>query len=160
VIIDVDTAAEADSRRFTDFVAAVEPRLRRALVATCGAEAGREATAEALAWAWEHRDRVYGLDAPVAYLYRVGRSRSRRGKVRFFTERVVWTDPWVEPALAGALSRLNERQRVAVLLVYAHGWTSTEVAELLGVPAATVRTRAKRGLAALSAALKGDENHD
>jgi DNA-directed RNA polymerase specialized sigma24 family protein len=39
---------------FSQFVTEVEPRLRRALVALRGAEAGRDATAEALAWAWEH----------------------------------------------------------------------------------------------------------
>ena len=43
---------------FTEFVRAVEPRLRIALMARYGPERGREATAEALAYAWEHWERV------------------------------------------------------------------------------------------------------
>ena len=70
---------EATDRRaaFTSFVAEVEPRLRRALVGLRGAEAGRDATAEALAWAWEHWDQVELMENPAGYLYRVGTSRSR-----------------------------------------------------------------------------------
>ena len=43
---------------FTEFVREVEPRLRLALVAAFGADAGVEATAEALAYGWEHWDSV------------------------------------------------------------------------------------------------------
>jgi hypothetical protein len=46
------TAEQADS--FATFFSYVEPRLRRALVARYGHERGREATAEALTWAWQH----------------------------------------------------------------------------------------------------------
>jgi hypothetical protein len=35
----------------TEFVREIEPRLKQSLVAALGGEAGREATAEALAWA-------------------------------------------------------------------------------------------------------------
>jgi DNA-directed RNA polymerase specialized sigma24 family protein len=160
VTIEVDTAAEADHRRFAEFFAAVEPRLRRALVAAYGPDAGREAAAEALAWAWEHRDRLESLEAPVPYLYRVAQTRSRRRRTaRVFTERVVSSDPWIEPALPSALHRLSERQRVAVVLVHGYGWTSGEVAELLGMSPSTVRTHVRRGLEQLHAILKG-ETHD
>jgi DNA-directed RNA polymerase specialized sigma24 family protein len=63
---------------FEQFVQAHEARLRTALVLTYGPDAGREAAAEALAWAWEHWDRVAMIDSPVPYLYRVGQSRTRR----------------------------------------------------------------------------------
>ena len=71
--------ATADDQRtaFTAFVGEVEPRLRRALVALRGRDADRDATAEALAWAWEHWDQVQAMDNPAGYLYRVGTSRSR-----------------------------------------------------------------------------------
>jgi len=39
---------------FELFALDVEPRLRRALVAAYGSDRGREAAAEALAYAWEH----------------------------------------------------------------------------------------------------------
>ena len=43
-----------------------------------GADMGREATAEAMAWAYEHWDRVGPMEHQVAYLFRVGQSRTRR----------------------------------------------------------------------------------
>ena len=53
---------------FERFVAEVEPRLRRAFTLLRGIEDGRDATAEALAWAWEHRDRLTTMDNPAGYL--------------------------------------------------------------------------------------------
>jgi DNA-directed RNA polymerase specialized sigma24 family protein len=46
---------------FPAFFAETEPRLRRALVAAYGPQRGREAAAEALAYAWQHWDRVGGM---------------------------------------------------------------------------------------------------
>jgi hypothetical protein len=43
---------------FTEFVRDLEPRLKHALVAAYGTEAGIEATRDALADGWEHWDRV------------------------------------------------------------------------------------------------------
>jgi hypothetical protein len=45
---------QAQRPEFEAFVHDVEPRLRRALVAAYGFERGREATADALSWSWEH----------------------------------------------------------------------------------------------------------
>jgi hypothetical protein len=43
---------------FDELVERAEPRLREALTATLGNEAGREATADAIACGWEHWARV------------------------------------------------------------------------------------------------------
>ena len=51
------------------FVREVEPRLRQALVATYGPVDGREATVDALSWAWEHWDRLRDVRNPGGYLY-------------------------------------------------------------------------------------------
>jgi hypothetical protein len=59
------------------FFAEAEPRLRRAFVAAYGTQRGYEATAEALAYGWEHWRRIRSLDNPLGYLYRVGQSRTR-----------------------------------------------------------------------------------
>ena len=67
----------ADDDEFATFMLDAEPRLRRALVAAFGSQRGREATAESLAWGWEHWTRVRAMHNPVGYLYRVGRSRTR-----------------------------------------------------------------------------------
>ena len=77
-----DSPAPSSSSSFETFVGEVEPRLRRALVATYGPVAGRDATVDALAWAWEHRDRLPSLDNPGGYLYRVGQTAARRSARR------------------------------------------------------------------------------
>ena len=107
--------------QFTRFVLSIEPRLRRALIATYGRERGRDATAEALAWAWEHWPRVESADNPVAFLFRVGQSRSRRRKLRVVFERPASQDILVEPGLSRALGALSDRQRAIVLLVHGAG---------------------------------------
>jgi RNA polymerase sigma factor (sigma-70 family) len=135
----------------------VESRLRRALVAAYGVEDGMEATADALAWAWEHRDRLADLEHPVAFLFRVAQTSRRRRRVPMLRPRIEWSKPWVEPALAGALSRLSQRQRIAVVLVHGYEWTLVEVAEVLGVGPTTVQTHLRRALERLQRALEVEE---
>jgi DNA-directed RNA polymerase specialized sigma24 family protein len=139
--------------QFTRFIHSTEPRLRRALIATYGRERGREATAEALAWAWEHWTRVESAENPVAFLYRVGQSRSRRRKLRVVFERPMSQDVLVEPGLSRALAALSDRQRAVVLLVHGAGWTHGEVAQVLGVKLSTVQKHTERALSSLRQAL-------
>ncbi len=134
---------------FRAFVGNLEPRLRRALIAAYGYERGREATAEALAYAWEHWDRVAGLINPACYLCRVGQSRTRTRRTRVVFELPVSDEPFIEPSLQSALASLSERQRVAVLLIYGADWTQGQVAELLGLAKSTVQKHAERGLSRL-----------
>jgi DNA-directed RNA polymerase specialized sigma24 family protein len=145
---------QSDQDSFRDFVEAVEPRLRRALIASCGFERGREATAEALAWAWEHWETAQSLEHRTAYLFRVGQSKIRSRKVPVTFDRAGTTEPWFEPALAPALAALTERQRVAVVLVHGFDWTLREVAELMEVQVTSVQTHLERGLANLRTALE------
>jgi len=143
------------SADFEAFFAEAEPRLRRAFVAAFGGDVGRDAAAEALAWAWEHWDRVVGLKNPSGYLYRVGRSRIRRRRQGLmFGAEPTGTPPRVEPALIPALLALSERQRVVVVLVHGYGWSRREVAELLDLTVSTVQTHLERALARLRAALE------
>ncbi len=55
--------------------------------------------------------------------------------------------------IAGALARIGEDQRVAIVLVDVHGMAVEEAAAVLGVPAGTVKSRCHRGRAALAAQL-------
>lgn len=139
---------------FDAFVREVEPRLRRALVARYGADRGRDATAEALGWAWAHWRRVESMMNPVGYLYRVGQSKTRRRRSGFSEVPASSSVPWIEPALDGALLELSEQQRVAVVLVHGFGWTASEVGELLGIKATTVQTHVERALARLRVSLE------
>lgn len=139
---------------FSLFFSEVEPPLRRALIASLGPERGREAASEALSWAWEHRDRLQTLDNPVAYLYRVGQSRTRVPKRRFLHHRPEEPDLWVEPALGRGLAALPERQRVAVILAFGYGWTHSEIGDLLGIRASTVQNHVERGMRRLRECLE------
>jgi DNA-directed RNA polymerase specialized sigma24 family protein len=139
---------------FERFVHDVEPRLRRALVAAHGSQRGREATAEALSWAWENWDRVRAMSHPHRYLFRVGRSRTRARRRRVVFDVNPVPELHVEPRLGPALGRLSQRQRIAVVLVHGFGWTHREVAELTGSRPTTVQNHLERGLRKLRADLE------
>jgi RNA polymerase sigma factor (sigma-70 family) len=148
-----DDAAELSEEGswFDAFTTVHESRLRRALVAANGVQIGNDACADAIAWAWEHRDRVMGMEHPVAYLFRVGQSAARRYRrwrreVCFPPESESVELPDGLPRLDAALSRLTRRQRTVVILVHAHGWSYSEVAETLMVTDAVVRNQLHRGM--------------
>lgn len=134
---------------FEGFVRDSEPRLRRALVAAYGPERGREAAAEALAWAWEHWVRVRTMDRPIGYLYRVGQSRTRARREPPRSRLSVVEDVLPDPDLHAALRHLTERQRTVVVLVHGFGYSLREVADLLGIRLTSVQNHAERGLRAL-----------
>jgi DNA-directed RNA polymerase specialized sigma24 family protein len=149
---------EAEGRRdeeFTAFVAEHEPRLRRAFVATYGGYRGREATAEALAYAWEHWNRLSGMQNVPGYLFRVGQSRTKDRRAALAFAPVDKGDPLFEPGLEPALKALSDRQRTAVVLVHGFEWTLREVAELTGTKVTTVQNHLERGLVKLRQALEG-----
>ena len=143
---------------FERFVAQVEPRLRRALVATYGTQVGREATVDALAYAWEHRQQLRTWSNPTAYLFRVGQTSARR-QLRPLP--AVWPlepvePPSFEPGLGLALAALSEQQRAVVVLVHGYGWPLQDVAGLLEVSASAVRNHLERALRRLRKALEAD----
>ena len=140
---------------FTEFVRDVEPRLKHALVAGFGTEVGIEATRDALAVGWERWEEVREKANPAGYLFGVGRNKARRRlrRHRVFPVPPSGHEPWVEPALPGALRRLSERQRVTVMLLHGYDWTHVEVADLLGVSVSTVQQHEVRALAKLRRAI-------
>lgn len=149
-------AAETDREAFTGFVKEAGPRLTQALVATLGGETGREMTAEALAYGWEHWDRVGHMDNPAGYLYRVGCNRGRRLRRPLLLPDPApdGSDPLVEPGLPKALAGLTERQRVCVMLVHGAGLTLTEAANALGITAGSVSRHVERGVERLRRSLR------
>lgn len=138
---------------FERFFEQVEPRLRRAFVATHGIEGAADATAEAMAWAWERWDQVRMFDNPAGYLYRVGQSRSRTRRVPELPSPSSLRLPDFEPRLVPALQGLSPGQRTAVWLVHACGWRQVEVAEAMGISPSAVSTHVARGLEHLRQAL-------
>lgn len=138
-------------------LAAAGPRLRAALIANLGRQLGDDAYAEAMFWAWSHPDEMAGVTAVVPYLFRVGKSRiPRRRRTRPLSPEPDVTIPEIEPRLLEVLASLSPRQRTAVVLVVAWGWSHREVAELLGISKASVQRHADRGLARLRTELGVD----
>lgn len=134
---------------FVEFVEMNESRLRHALTAALGFEAGKEAAAEAFAYGWEHWERVGMMVNPIGYLYTVGRSKARKLLSRtkpVFPSIPEDRTPWFEPGLPAALGGLPERERAVVLLLHGYGWHMSEVADVFGVSKSTVQTHAERGM--------------
>jgi RNA polymerase sigma factor (sigma-70 family) len=137
---------------FEDFVSDAVPRLQDAFGAMFGTDAGHEATADALAYGWEHWERVMEMDNRVGYLFVVGRDRARKTRT---SRRVVLTPldtvraPWVEPGLPAALAALPKQQRTVVMLLHSFDWTMSEVAEVMGVSKGTVQSYEKRAMSRL-----------
>jgi RNA polymerase sigma-70 factor (ECF subfamily) len=143
---------------FEDFFERVEPKLRTALIAVFGQEAGRDATAAALAYGWEHWDRISGMGNPVGYLYRVGRSSQRRHKEPRWVEAPQDHTPHFEPGLPTAIASLSEKQRLAVVLVHAYGWDRRETADIVGISVSSIDTHLSRGLSRLRKSLGVETN--
>jgi len=140
---------------FTAFVEQHEPRIRAAMIARYGPDRGSEATSEALAYGWEHWERIRGMNNPAGYLYRVGcHAGIPRRREAVFPEPPHHSDPLVEPGLPAALAGLSDRQRVAVMLVHSFGWTQTEAAAFLGTSESTLRNHLRRGMAKLRSSLE------
>jgi DNA-directed RNA polymerase specialized sigma24 family protein len=139
-----------DADRFESLAPALGVRVRRALVAAYGVEVGSEAAADAMAYAWEHWEKVQTMDNPAGHLYRVGQSAARKYRPRrpIALPMLPAGDEWADmrPELPGALARLSGRQRAAVLLVHAHGETYADAAATLGMSVSTLRNHLNRGM--------------
>jgi RNA polymerase sigma factor (sigma-70 family) len=152
-----------DDTDFGALLGAVEAPLRRTLVAWYGPTLGRDATQAALAWAWEHRNRLDGMHNPAGYLFRVGQSHAKRELRRSRTDATGMPssttttsdgDSPFEPELTTAIAELSPQQRAAVLLVHGYGYSFREAADVLGVSLGSLRTHVDRGLTRLRSRLE------
>ena len=161
------TSVDSRAAAFDALLRDVEPRLRRALVAAHGPTLGREAAADAMAWAWEHLERLGGVANPAGYLWRVAQSSLRRQR-RHARFEVPASTPDAsasvnEPAsgawdreLIDALADLTTNQRVSVVLVDAYAYPLAEAAAVLDCSVSTLRNHLARARRSLRARL-GDE---
>jgi RNA polymerase sigma-70 factor (ECF subfamily) len=145
----VGTVAIEDE--FTGFVAEFSERLWRALVVQFGPDVAQEAAADTFAYAWQHWDRIRGMANPRGYLYQAARHYAVprvRGSLPFDRPEMIELGDF-EPRLVPALADLTVMQRTVVYLVDGCEWRITEVADVLGLKASTVRNHRKRALAHL-----------
>ncbi len=160
--MDTTTGEAVTAASFEELLADHLVRVRRATVARYGLEIGTEVAADARAWAWTHQDKVLAADNPAGLLFRVAQSRarshhrwaSRRAPVELLPETTVGVSGAEMVDLFRALSRLSDPQRVAVVLVHAHGERYDDVAALLGVSTAAVTNHVHRGLKKLRSMLE------
>jgi len=143
-----------EQRAYEEFARRARLRLVRAFVPVRGLDDAPDAAAEALAYAWEHWERVGAMDNPVGYLFRVGQSRTRRRRRGLLPAPEDIAMPDFEPGLVPALRALPDTQRTAVWLVHACGWTYAETAEAMGVSTSAVGTHVTRALDRLRAGLE------
>ena len=103
--------------------------------------------------------RWYEIRKPGAYLRCtvVSRCRSALQRRKMRTAR-----PVEEPSVSAhaselwdVLIRLSDDQRIAVVLRYYGGYSASDIAAMLEIPAATVRSHLRRGLATLKKELEG-----
>ncbi|MGH9272166.1 MAG: RNA polymerase sigma factor [Ilumatobacteraceae bacterium] len=141
---------------FEEFARENAARLRAGLVAAYGPDVGADAAAEALAYGFEHWERLDSIENPVGYLYRVGQSTARRNRRpnAYLPAQPSAGLPDFEPRLAPALESLSELQRVSVVLVHALGWRQVDAAQVLGIDVSTLRTHIARAMAKLRTVLE------
>ncbi len=112
---------------FDSFAREVSPRLRAGLVAAYGTDVGVDATADALAYAWENWDRVKVMASPAAYLFRVGQTSARRSRRKpgHLPVPTAIELPDFEPRLLPSLELLSESQRTADRYSCCRRWSAS-----------------------------------
>lgn len=158
--VGIDQAAGAIPLTFDDLYAAEHDRLYGALFFITGSSAdAEELMQDAFLKLWERWDRIDAIQDPVAYLFRVAlngfRMRLRHAKVvaarhlPTIEPRDSFAEVEMHEDVRRMLLRLPDRQRAALVLTEIFGYGSDQASEILGVRAATVRSLASQGRAAL-----------
>lgn len=154
-----------DDHEFDEFYAASAQRVTTQVYAMIGdRDEAQECVQEAFARAWVARRRLDRMQHPEAWVrttaYRLAVSRWRRAvRARRTPDRAL-QGPGVAAgpsetyvAVVAALRRIPAVQRQAIVLHHLADLPVQEVAVELGVPEGTVKTRLRRGRAALAALL-------
>jgi RNA polymerase sigma-70 factor (ECF subfamily) len=146
---------------FDRFFAAVYPRLVRQLFAVVGdVGEAEDVVQEAFARAAVRWQRIRGYDNPEGWVRRVAlnQARSNLRRTRRMLAALVRVGPLAEvaelspdaTAVAVAMRGLSLRHREALVLYYVVQLSIEEMAEQLGIPKGTVKSRLARGRARLA----------
>jgi RNA polymerase sigma factor (sigma-70 family) len=149
------------SRDYEEFYAETYTRVLSAVIMSCGDRNDAEdAVQDAYAKALRRWDEVGGYDAPDAWVTKVAvrqlwkNARPRRQEQLWLEVRVPPVATPEETAEArevlSALATLPLNVRAALVLCRVLGWPQQEIAEVFGVPRATIANRILRGQAMLT----------
>jgi RNA polymerase sigma-70 factor (sigma-E family) len=159
---------QGSEREYVEYVTARLPSLRRLAYSLCGDEhQADDLVQEAITklyLSWAKSSRAESLDAYVrVILVRVFFDSQRKGwwRVRLFgtapdVRQTLDQPPEDRAALHAALAKVPPRQRAVLVLRFLHDLPVTEVAEVLGCSAGTVKSQTSHGLKALRRLL-GDQ---
>ena len=145
---------ELQPHKFDDFYRSKWQDIYRPLAVTLrNADLARDATDEGMVRAYQRWSTVRKYDNPTGWVYRgsLNWARSRLRKLRRETKSEMFDKPTVDPdpldpMLGAAVARLNFNQRAVVVLRYLYDMSQEDVAEYLGIPLGTVRSRIHRAL--------------
>lgn len=120
-----------------------------------------DAVQEALTRAWQKRAALRSMDSFRPWLMRILtntcndmlRKRSKHRIVPLEDETVTVEPPQEPIPLEEAIEKLKPDSRLVVVLFYLEGYSVNEIAETLGIPAGTVKSRMKHARDRLSALL-------
>jgi RNA polymerase sigma-70 factor (ECF subfamily) len=161
-------AAADDAEAFRRIVEAYDDRLIRACQALCGdQDIADEAVQATWIIAWRKLETVRDETRVAGWLTVVALNETRRllrdRKRRSFRERLSHVAGLVRAArtpqeldVASALQLLSAQDQAILVLRYVEDRPSDEVGRMMGMPAATVRTRTRRALNSLRKELGGD----
>jgi RNA polymerase sigma-70 factor (ECF subfamily) len=155
-----DDVVDAEPSTFEGFFEEQKERLLRILSVITGSRAEAEDLAqEAFTRVFERWERVATMDDPAGYLHRTAmnlfRNQYRRARVglartvRLGPEQDVFKHVDDRDAAARALGSLTPRQRAALVLTEALGYSGEEAGQLLGIKASTVWALTHQARAAL-----------
>lgn len=159
-MVSVTAAGESTHADFDRFYRSHRERLYRALVMTTrDADVAREAIDEAMARAAGRWEKIGGYASPEGWVYRVAlnwaRSVFRRRRPAIRSPGLTW-DALPDPDVTRAVSRLPHRHRVVIVARYYLDWSTAEIANHLGIPIGTVKSRLHRALQNLAVDLGGE----
>lgn len=161
-----------DAEEFDDFYTASFNRLVGQIYAMIGdRDEAQDCVQEAFVRAWSHRRQLEKVQAPEAWVrttaYRLAVSRWRRTvRSRRQPDRALQPAGEIADlspdrvALLGALDRLPDAQRRALVLHHLCDLPLAAVADEVGAPIGTVKARLSRGRAALQTLLSDDTTTD
>ena len=154
-------AAGGDSAAFAMLVEKYERPLRSFLARSVGPDFADDIAQDAFIKAWRAAGQYDGRARYSTWLTRIA-WRCRLDALRRERKH--------EPALEepsdvpppgevdDMLSRLNEKERAALVLCEGHGWTHAEAAELLGMPLGTLKSAVARAKAKCRAMWEGADH--